>query len=163
MNCADLRSSEKTYQLIQQVAGRAGRAEKPGKILIQTFNPEHSLYSALKENNIQKFIELEIASREKNGLPPFTKFASVIISGTNKELTEETAKNLVASFPKNGVSILGPAPAPLFLLRGRTRWRILLKSSKKIALSKVIKNWISPQKSPKNIKIQIDIDPLTFL
>lgn len=163
LNCADLRSSEKTYQLIQQVAGRAGRAEKPGKILIQTFNPEHSLYSALKENNIQKFIELEIASREKNGLPPFTKFASVIVSGTNKELTEKTAKNLVASFPKNGASILGPAPAPLFLLRGRTRWRILLKSSKKIALSKVIKSWISSQKSPKNVRIQIDIDPLTFL
>lgn len=163
LNCSDLRSSEKTYQLIQQVAGRAGRAEKPGKILIQTFNPEHSLYSALKSNNIQKFIELEITSREKNGLPPFTKFASVIVSGTNKELTEKTARNLVNSFPKNGVSILGPAPAPLFLLRGRTRWRILLKSSKKIALSKVIKSWILSQKSPKNIKIQIDVDPITFL
>lgn len=163
LNCADLRSSERTYQLIQQVAGRAGRADKPGKILIQTFNPEYSLYSALKSNNIQQFIELEVAAREKNGLPPFTKLVSIIISGTNKEITEETAEKLASSFPKNGISIFGPAPAPLFLLRGRTRWRILLKSSKKMALSKIIKNWISSQKSPKNVKIQIDVDPITFL
>ncbi|MBR1734448.1 MAG: primosomal protein N' [Alphaproteobacteria bacterium] len=164
LNCADLRSAEKTYQLIQQVAGRAGRADKPGKILIQTFNPEHSLYSALVSNNVQNFINLETLSRKKNNLPPFTKFASVIISGTNRELTELTAKKLAASFPINGgIELFGPTPAPLFLLRGRTRWRILLKSSKKIAMSKFIKNWISSQKLPKNIKIQIDIDPITFL
>ena len=177
LNCADLRSAEKTYQLIQQVSGRAGRAEKPGKILIQTFNPDYSLYNALKTNNVQQFIDLEIASREKNDLPPFTKFASVIVSGTNRELTEKIAKKLAISFPKigirgsirtkngieNGISVFGPAPAPLFLLRGRARWRILLKSSKKIAMSKIIKNWIVAQKSPKNIKIQIDIDPITFL
>lgn len=163
LNCADLRSAEKTYQLIQQVAGRAGRAEKPGKIFIQTFNPDHSLYNALKSDNIQQFIDLEIASRKKNSLPPFAKLASVIISGTNRELTEKVAKKLVLSFPKNGISVFGPAPAPLFLLRGRARWRILFKSSKKIAMSKIIKNWIVTQRSPKNIKIQIDIDPITFL
>lgn len=163
LNCSDLRSSEKTYQLIQQVAGRAGRADKPGEILIQTFSPEHSLYQALKENNITNFINMEIASRKENNLPPFTRLASLIISGTNGELTEETAKKLAKSWPKNEITMFGPAPAPLFLLRGRKRWRILFKSSKKIALSKVIKNWIVSQKSPKNIKIQIDIDPVTFL
>lgn len=163
LNCADLRASERTYQLIQQAAGRAGRAEKPGKIFIQTFNPEHSLYQALKSNNIQQFIDLEISSRKENKLPPFTKLASIIISGTNRDLTEKTARKLADSFPKNGVLIFGPAPAPLFLLRGRTRWRILLKSPKKIVLSGIVKDWILSQKLPKNIKIQTDMDPITFL
>ena len=159
---ADIRSGERTYQMISQVAGRAGRGEKPGKILIQTFNPEHSLYSAMQQNNTEKFLNLEIASREKNSLPPFTKLASVIISGTNRELTEKIAHELVQKHIEN-VRILGPAPAPRFLLRGRTRWRILLKSSKNFPLSNAIKIWISSIKIPKNIKIQIDIDPISFL
>lgn len=163
LNCADLRSSEKTYQLIQQVGGRAGRAEKPGRILIQTFNPQHSLYKALNSDDATKFIDIELASRKENNLPPFSRFAAVIVSGTNKALVEKTAQKLVDNFPRNEVSIFGPAPAPLFLLRGRTRWRILLKSSKKIALSKVIRDWISSQNTAKNIKIQVDIDPVSFL
>ncbi|MDR3187176.1 MAG: primosomal protein N' [Holosporaceae bacterium] len=162
LNGADLRASEKTYQLISQVAGRAGRAEKPGKILIQTFNPDHSLYAALKSNNVKKFLDLEIKFRRERELPPFFKFAAVIISGVNRELTKKIAQNLGETCPKS-VKMYGPAPAPLFLLRGRTRWRILLKSSKKISLNNVIKQWIFSQKIPKNIKIQIDIDPNNFL
>lgn len=163
LNCADLRSSEKTFQLIQQVGGRAGRSENPGGIMIQTFNPEHSLYRALKSNNSKEFMELEIVSRRKNSLPPFSKFAAIIVSGTNKKLTEQTAQNLANSFQRNDVTLFGPAPAPLFLLRGRARWRILLKSSKKVALSKIIREWILTQKTPKNVKVQIDIDPISFL
>ncbi|MDR2067365.1 MAG: primosomal protein N' [Holosporaceae bacterium] len=162
LNGADLRASEKTYQLISQVAGRAGRAEKRGKILIQTFNPNHSLYVALKSNDIKKFIDLEIRFRQKMELPPFFKFAAVIISGVNKELTKKIAQNLGETCP-HGIKMYGPAPAPFFLLRGRTRWRILLKSSKKNFPNNVIKQWISSQKIPKNIKIQIDIDPNNFL
>lgn len=163
LNCADIRSSERAFQLIQQVGGRAGRTEKPGKILIQTFNPEHSLYRALKSNNPREFLDLEIASRQKNCLPPFSKFTAIIISGTNKEVTEKTAKDLANSFRNNEVTLFGPAPAPLFLLRGRSRWRILLKSAKKIALSEIVRRWILTQKIPKNVKIQIDVDPISFL
>ena len=159
---ADIRSGERTYQMINQVAGRAGRGEKPGKILIQTFNPEHSLYAAMQQDNTEKFLNLEIESRKKNILPPFSKLASVIISGTNRELTEKIAHELVRNHIEN-VRIFGPAPAPRFLLRGRTRWRILLKSSKNFPLSHAIKIWISSLKIPKNIKIQIDIDPISFL
>ncbi|MDR2766261.1 MAG: primosomal protein N' [Holosporaceae bacterium] len=159
---ADLRASEKTYQLINQVAGRAGRADKPGKILIQTFNPHHPLYVALESNDLDKFIELEIDGRRGRELPPFHRFAAVIISGTNRELTEQVARDL-GKTPPPGVKMYGPAPAPLFLLRGRTRWRILLKSPKKISLNNIIKIWLSSQKSHKNVKIQIDIDPNSFL
>jgi primosomal protein N' (replication factor Y) len=159
---ADIRAAEKTYQLVNQVAGRAGRAEKEGKIFIQTFSPEHSLYVALKSDNPDDFIKLEIESRRINELPPFSKLASVIISGTNKELTERVAKDLGRTSPR-GVKVFGPAPAPFFLLRGRTRWRFLLKSLEKKSLNNIAKRWIFSQKLPRNIKIQIDIDPTSFL
>jgi primosomal protein N' (replication factor Y) len=159
---ADIRASEKTYQLINQVAGRAGRAEKQGKIFIQTFAPDHSLYVALKSDNPKDFIKLEIESRRNNELPPFSNLASVIISGTNKELTEQIAKNLGKTCPR-GLKMFGPAPAPFFLLRGRTRWRFLFKSLEKKSLNQAIKHWALSQKIPKNVKMQIDIDPISFL
>ena len=162
LNGADLRAAEKTYQLINQVAGRAGRAEKEGQILIQTFNPNHSLYTALKSDDPMTFLNLEIESRRTNKLPPYSNFASLIISGTNKELTKKVAQQLRDTCP-SGIKIFGPAPAPIFLLRGRVRWRILLQSTQKKSINLAIKKWIFSQKTPKNVKIQIDIDPITFL
>ncbi|MCR5224875.1 MAG: primosomal protein N' [Alphaproteobacteria bacterium] len=162
LNGADLRAAEKTYQLINQVAGRAGREEKEGRIFIQTFNPEHSLYATLKSNNPFAFLNLEIESRRRNKLPPYSNFASLIISGTNKELTRKVAEQLRKTCPQ-GIKIFGPAPAPIFLLRGRVRWRILLQSTQKKSINSAIKKWIFSQKTPKNVKIQIDIDPITFL
>ncbi|MDR0581143.1 MAG: primosomal protein N' [Holosporaceae bacterium] len=161
LNGADMRASEKTYQLVNQVAGRAGRSEKPGKIFIQTFEPKHPLYAALKSDNPEHFIKLEIESRKNNELPPFCRFIAVIVSGTNRELTGQVAEDLGRSCPPN-LQMFGPAPAPIFLLRGRTRWRFLLKTSKKSSINSAIKRWIFSAKIPKNIKIQIDIDPTSF-
>jgi primosomal protein N' (replication factor Y) len=160
---ADLRASEKTYQLISQVSGRAGRAEKFGRIFIQTFKPDHSLWLALKANREEAFIDSEISAREKNNLPPFTKFASIIISGTNGELAEKTAKQLANNFPQGKIKLFGPAPAQIFLLRGRSRWRILLKSSKNFSISIFMAQWLEAQSIPRNIKVDIDIDPVNFL
>jgi len=159
---ADLRSAERTYQLINQVAGRAGRSDKPGEILIQTFKSEHPFFETLKKDPSANFMEMEVANRKKMKLPPFTKFASIIISGTNRELTEKIAKKLRSTCPKN-IYIFGPAPAPMFVLRGRVRWRILLKSFDKKALNTEISSWITSVNVPKNVKIQVDIDPVTFL
>ena len=159
---ADLRSAERTYQLIKQVAGRAGRAEKPGEILIQTFKSDHFLFQTLQKDSDVDFMKFEAENRKKMQLPPFSKFASLIISGTNRELTERIAKKLRNSCPK-GIKIFGPAPAPMFLLRGRVRWRILLKSANKKALNTEIAAWIAAAGVPKNVKIHIDIDPITFL
>ncbi|MDR2268361.1 MAG: primosomal protein N' [Holosporaceae bacterium] len=159
---ADIRAPERTYQLINQVSGRAGRAEKKGRILIQTFNPSHSLYVALQSPDPRNFMDLELASRQEADLPPFSRFVAIIISGTNRELTEKVARDL-ANVTIANVRLFGPAPAPFFLLRGRVRWRILLKTQKKIAINNLIKKWIYSKKRPKNVKIQIDIDPITFL
>jgi primosomal protein N' (replication factor Y) len=161
LHVADFRSSEKAYQLINQVAGRAGRADKPGKILIQTFNANHSVYEAIRSGDMKKFLDLEIISRQENDLPPFSRFAAAIVSGTNAKLTEETAKK-IAKIPPKTMKLFGPAPAPMFRLRGRTRWRILLSSQKQINLSELIRQWTLKQTIPKNIKIQIDIDPINF-
>jgi len=159
---ADLRASEHTYQLINQVAGRAGRAEKPGEILVQTFKSNHPLFQALLVNNSENFINLEIENRKNQQLPPFTKYASIIISGKNKLKTENVARLLRKTCPKK-IKIFGPAPAPLFMIRGRIRWRILLKSNHKNALNTEISTWLSQIKVPPDIKITIDIDPITFL
>lgn len=159
---ADLRASEHTYQLINQVAGRAGREKKPGEILVQTFKSEHPLFQALLANNSENFVNLEIETRKNQQLPPFTKYAAIIISGKNKKKTENIAKLFRKTCPKN-IKIFGPAPAPIFMIRGKVRWRILLKSNHKNALNSEISTWISQLKIPPDIKITIDIDPITFL
>ncbi len=159
---ADLRSAEHTYQLITQVAGRAGREQKPGEILIQTYKNDHPLFKALLSNNADEFINLEIENRKTKQLPPFTKYASLIVSGKNKEKTESVARLLRQTCPKN-IQIFGPSPAPLFKIRGKVRWRILLKSKNKNKLNTEIAHWISLLKIPPSVKITIDIDPITFL
>lgn len=157
---ADVRSSEKMYQLVNQVSGRAGRGEKKGEILIQTFNPDHPLYVALQNGENEKFIDMEIKFRRQHELPPFYRFTSIIISGTNKTAVEETAKMLKKNSPKN-IEVFGPSPAPIALLRGRVRWRILLKS--KGIISKIVRRWISSLKIPRNVRVQLDVDPINFL
>lgn len=159
---ADLRASEHTYQLINQVAGRAGREKKRGEILVQTFKSEHPLFQSFLANNSENFINLEIKNRRNQQLPPFTKYAAIIISGKNKQKTENLAKLLRKTYPKN-IKIFGPAPAPIFMIRGKVRWRILLKSRHKNALNTEISAWLSQLKIPSDIKITIDIDPITFL
>lgn len=157
---ADIRASEKTYQIINQVAGRAGRANSKGKILIQSFECNHQFYKALKNNIAHEFIEQEIQFRKQNNLPPFSKFISLIVSGINRDLTKQIAYELRNTCPTN-IEIFGPAPAPIFLLRGRVRWRILLKN--RSFIGKDICNWLEDVHIPGNIKVQIDVDPISFL
>lgn len=158
---ADIRSSERIFQMTNQVAGRAGREDKRGLIMLQTYNPDHSLYKIIKAQDTLVFMEQEIGSRRLAKIPPFSYFAAVIISGNNKELTRDVAY-LFSKGHFRDVEVLGPAPAPIFLLRGRSRWRILLKSTKKFAIQHALRQKMSSQKFPTNVKIQIDIDPISF-
>lgn len=162
LDVADIRASERTFQLLNQVIGRAGREEKLGKIYIQTFDPKNIIFDMVKNNAIDSFLEYEINSRREYSLPPFSHMIAIIISGNNAELVEKMSKELVRNrIP--GVTILGPAPAVMSKISGRTRWRILLKSLARNGFQYEVQKWLHKAKISKAVTVQIDVDPMNFL
>jgi len=160
----DLRASERTHQLLTQVAGRAGRAEHPGRVLVQTFLPEHPVMTALAAGDRDAFLAAEKAERERAGMPPFGRLAAVIVSGPRESEVEATARALGRDRPRvPGISILGPAPAAMSLLRGRHRWRFLVKAERGQALQSLIREWVARTRPGKAVRVQVDIDPMSFM
>jgi primosomal protein N' (replication factor Y) len=161
----DPRAAERTFQLLHQVAGRAGREAGQGHGFLQTHQPEHPVIRALIVGDREAFYGSEIASREKFGYPPFGRLASLVITGADKHKTEAHAKKLVALAPQvDTVRILGPAEAPLSLVRGRHRYRVLIKSPRAFDLSGYMREWMDlAPKLTGGIKREIDIDPQSFL
>lgn len=160
---SDLRASERTFQLLSQVAGRAGRGEKKGTVYLQTLYPENAVLQALVENNREKFLALEKKTRRLLKMPPFGKLAAVIVSGPNQEETEKTALWLGQTAPNNEfVSTLGPAPAPIFMLRNKFRYRLLLKTAKNIRIQDVLRDWLKRIKIPGRVRVEVDIDHYSF-
>lgn len=160
----DLRATEKTYQLLHQVSGRAGRSQKPGKVLIQTYMPQHPVMQALLSGDRDAFIARELASRSRGGLPPYGRLAGLILSSPHLKEVEGLARHLARIRPPSDLyQLLGPAPAPIALLRGRHRFRLLLKSGRNALPQPYLDDWLAKHPIPKNIKIQIDIDPQSFL
>ncbi|MCC7348283.1 MAG: primosomal protein N' [Variibacter sp.] len=161
----DPRAAERTFQLLHQVAGRAGREAGQGHAYLQTHQPEHPVMRALIAGDREAFYASEIESRERFGYPPFGRLASVVITGPDKHATEAHAKTLAARAPEaEAVRILGPAEAPLALIRGRHRYRLLIKSPRAFDLSAYMRAWLAA--APKlggGIKREVDIDPQSFL
>ena len=163
---ADLRAAERTFQLINQVSGRAGRQNKPGETLIQTYDPEHRVIKAILEADLEKFWSLEANDREKAGVPPFGRFAGIILSGVSLKNVEDTGKILFqnsTNLRNLGVQVFGPAPAPFSRIKGKYRQRLLVKAERKFPIQRFLKDWILTVKSRKGVRIQIDIDPYNFL
>ena len=160
----DLRSAEKTYQLLQQVGGRAGREIINSKIFIQTYNPEHPLILALASYNRAKFIEEEMKTREIINMPPFGRLASIILSSKQEQKLIDFAKELVKITPNTRqITVLGPAPALLYKLRSKFRYRILIKTKRNINIQHFLNTWLEGIKIPNHIHLKIDIDPYYFL
>ncbi len=160
----DLRAAERTFQLLQQVSGRAGRAQKKGKTYLQTYSPENAVIKALISGDKSAFMNAEISARKLLEMPPFGRLVSIIISGKNENTTRKIAQNLIQKAPfLSGVEFLGPVQAPLYQLRGKYRYRILIKSRKNIPLQKIIRNWLYPIHIPSSINLKIDVDPYSFL
>jgi len=160
----DLRAGERTYQTLVQVAGRAGRADKPGRALIQTHIPEHEALVALAAGDRTGFISAEIGMREILGLPPFGKLAAIIISAPDFNKANEFARTVLNAAPRaDGIEILGPSEAPIAILRGRHRRRLLVKAEPHINLSAYMRAWKSRVRVPHKIKFAIDIDPQGFM
>jgi primosomal protein N' (replication factor Y) len=160
----DLRAGERTYQLLHQVAGRAGRAEKPGHVLLQTHTPEHPAMQALASGDRDGFLANEIATRERLGLPPFGRMAAVIVAGPDPDEVDRLCRQLAHLAPRAGdIDTLGPAPAPLAVLRGRHRRRFLVRAPRDAPLQQLIAEWVAGVKVPNRVRLQIDIDPYSFL
>jgi len=160
----DLRAAERTYQLLYQVAGRAGRAKRPGRVLLQTYMPEHSVMQALASGDRQRFIAAETKARREAGMPPFGRLAAVIVSGPDARRVDAVAADLRRAQPAHeGVWVLGPAPAPLAMVRGRHRRRFLLGAARPINVQAILKTWIGAVSPPGGVRIQVDIDPQSFL
>jgi len=160
----DLRAAERTYQLLHQVGGRAGRAEHKGRVLIQTWMPDQPVMKALAVGDRDRFLEAEAAARRSAGLPPFGRLAALIVSAGDAESADFTARALARSAPQlPGVIVLGPAPAPLAVLRGRHRRRFLLKAGREVNVQAVLRGWLSRVRVQGSTRVQIDIDPYSFL
>jgi primosomal protein N' (replication factor Y) (superfamily II helicase) len=164
LNGGDLRAAERTYQLLHQVAGRAGRGERPGTVMLQTFMPEHPVMQALAAGDRDGFYQLEAEMRQDAGMPPFGRLAALIVSGEDPTLVDRVAMALGRAAPRGEtVHVLGPAPAPLALLRGRHRRRLLLKAPRATQVQPLIADWLGRVEIPPAIRVQIDVDPYSFL
>ena len=160
----DPRAGERTYQTLVQVAGRAGRADKPGHALIQTHQPDHEALQALAAADRERFISAELSMREMLGLPPYGRLAGVVISGPDFKKTEEIARKFAGLAPRaEGIEILGPSEPPIARLRGRFRRRILVQADSGLDLSAYMRNWKSRMRMPTNYRLHVDIDPQSFM
>jgi len=160
----DLRAGERTFQLLQQVAGRAGRAERPGLVLIQTYMPEQPVMQALAAGDRDRFLAAEAAGRRAAHLPPFGRMAALVISASDAESADVAARALARAAPHlPGVTILGPAPAPLAVLRGRHRRRLLLQAERGVNVQAVLREWLAKVRMAGSVRLQVDVDPYSFL
>ncbi len=159
----DLRATERVYQLLHQVAGRAGREDKKGVVYLQTFSPEMRVMKALASGERDEFLEVELSEREAADMPPFSRLAGIIVSGRDEKQVMEAAQMLGRAAPQGEkVQTLGPAEAPMYRLRGKFRRRLLVRAEKGIDIQKTLKHWLESVKTPSSIRVQIDIDPQSF-
>jgi primosomal protein N' (replication factor Y) len=160
----DLRAAERTYQLLAQASGRAGRRERPGRALLQTYAPEHAVMQALKAQDRDAFTAAEMTERQAAGLPPFGRLAAIVVSGTDPAALEAYVRALAAAAPNAaGVEVYGPADAPLSLIRGRRRKRFLVRADRGVDLQGFLAAWRARARAPNSVRVTIDVDPYSFL
>ena len=160
----DLRAGERTYQQIAQVAGRAGRGEKPGEVLIQTRAPTAAVITALASGDRDAFYAAETEARRMAGAPPFGRWAAIIVSSEDEAEARDAARAIGAVRPNlPDVQVLGPAPAPMALLRGRHRYRLLVNARRSAEVQRVIREWLGTLRLPPGVRVGIDIDPYSFV
>jgi primosomal protein N' (replication factor Y) len=165
----DLRAGERTYQLLHQVAGRAGREKVKGEVWLQTYMPEHPVMQALLAGDRNRFMALEAQMREEAAMPPYGKLAALIIEGKNEGEVANLARLLVQlaqgshSPDTNNLLILGPAPAPLALLRGKYRYRILIKAPRAFQLQEWLASVLANAQPSVHLRVKADVEPYSFL
>lgn len=162
-SAGDPRAAERSFQLLHQVAGRSGRGEKPGVVLIQTRNPEDVVIQALAKGSRDEFLEQEARTRERNLTPPFGRLAAIILSGSDAAKVHDTGRALALAAPKaRRLSVWGPAPAFYQVLRGKTRERLLVQAEKTIDIQAYLRAWLAAVKIPSGVRVTVDVDPVSF-
>ncbi|HEU0098245.1 MAG TPA: primosomal protein N' [Allosphingosinicella sp.] len=160
----DLRAAERTFQQIAQVAGRAGRGEKPGRVLVQTHEPSAAVIEALVSGDSESFYAAETQARREAAMPPFGRLAGIVISSEDLGEATEAARLIGRSAPRvENLAVFGPAPAPLAMLRGRHRQRLLVHAARSVDMQQVIREWLAGLSWPRGVRVTVDVDPYSFL
>ncbi len=162
---ADPRAGERTFQLLHQVTGRAGRASIKGRGLVQTYNPEHPVMDAIVRGDREAFLEREIRQRQMGGLPPYGRLAALVISAKDPRLAEQFARETARRAPPaERIDVLGPAEAPIAIVRGRHRWRLLVRAPRELDIQSYLRAWLSVLPEVKgDLRLVVDVDPYSFL
>ena len=160
----DLRAAERSFQQIAQVSGRAGRGEKPGRVLVQTHEPTAPVISALVGGDAEGFYAAETEARREAAMPPFGRLAGIIVSSEDPAEAAETARLIGKTAPRvENMAVFGPAPAPLAMLRGRHRHRLLVHAARSLDVQDVIRDWLGALEWPRGVRVAVDVDPYSFL
>jgi primosomal protein N' (replication factor Y) len=160
----DLRAAERSFQQIQQVAGRAGRADKPGRVLVQTHDPDAPVIAALVKGDAPGFYAAETEARREAAMPPFGRLAAIVVSAEEASEAEAVARRIGHAAPEvEGMAVFGPAPAPLAMLRGRHRQRLLIHARRSLDVQDVIRDWLAELEWSPKIRVSVDVDPYSFL
>jgi len=160
----DLRAAERTFQQVMQVAGRAGRGEKPGHVYIQTHDPTAPVMEALVSGDADAFTAAETEARREAGAPPFGRFAAIVVSSEDQSAAHEIAQLVGRTAPRiEGMEVYGPAPAPLAMLRGRHRYRLLVHARRGLDVQDVIRDWLGKLDWPAKVRVIVDVDPYSFV
>ncbi len=160
----DLRAAERSFQQIQQVAGRAGRSEKPGRVLVQTHDPDAPVIAALVSGDAAGFYATETEARREAAMPPFGRLAAIIVSAEDAAEAEAVARQIGNAAPAvDGMAVFGPAPAPLAMLRGRHRQRLLVHARRSLDVQDVIREWLAAIDWNSRVRVSVDVDPYSFL
>jgi primosomal protein N' (replication factor Y) len=169
LHLPDFRASERTFQLLVQVSGRAGRGREPGEVLIQTCSPDHPAVVAALRHEASGFVDAELRARREAGYPPFVRLVTLLFGGPDADLVERAAEACAAAIrdeaETRSVSVLGPAPQALAKLRGRYRWHLLLKGSGAAsrAVAELGLRWAETKARPGAVRVQADVDPFEVL
>ena len=155
----DLRAAERSFQQIQQVAGRAGRGDKPGRVLVQTHDPDAPVIAALVTGDAAGFYAAETDARREAAMPPFGRLAAIIVSSEDASEAEGVARRIGHAAPEvEGMAVFGPAPAPLAMLRGRHRQRLLVHASRSLDVQDVIRDWLAGVEWSSKVRVSVDVD-----
>jgi primosomal protein N' (replication factor Y) len=160
----DLRAAERSFQQIMQVSGRAGRGTKPGRVLVQTREPDAPVIRALVSGDTEGFYRAETDARREAAMPPFGRLAAIIVSSEDLGEATETARLIGRTAPKvENMAVFGPAPAPLAMLRGRHRQRLLIHAARSLDVQDVIRDWLGQLDWPRSVRVAVDVDPYSFI